>query len=182
MKRCIARFYRMKQRRTATQWATADTHCKTVLHHARAHERADKLASTTDITSGLQLGWAEVLRGLKNFLNMDRPEHHSTDRLKERGVKKGCGRHSNLRGREQCVFNQTTTGTVSRVTLGRLLGDGASAFGPFRAVRCHLKLKLKNWNVTRSLWHRPLQWRPQLHAPRRFPLPLLRRLRPWPSG
>ena len=26
---------------------------------------------------------------MRNFLNMDRPEHHSTDRLKERGVEKG---------------------------------------------------------------------------------------------
>ena len=43
---------------------------------------ADRLASTVDITSGLQLGREEVLRGLRNFLNMDRPEHHSTDRLK----------------------------------------------------------------------------------------------------
>ena len=48
--------------------------------------------------SGLQLGRAEVLRGLRNFLNMDRPEHHSIDRLKERGVEKGSGRHSTLQG------------------------------------------------------------------------------------
>ena len=26
--------------------------------------------------AGLQLGRAEVLRGLRNFLNMDGPEHH----------------------------------------------------------------------------------------------------------
>ena len=32
-----------------------------------------------------QFGRAEVLRGLRNFLNMDRPEHHSIDRPKERG-------------------------------------------------------------------------------------------------
>ena len=36
------------------------------------NERAGRLASTADITSGLQLGRAEVLRGLRNFLNMDR--------------------------------------------------------------------------------------------------------------
>ena len=52
-------------------------------------ERADRLANTADITCGLQLGRAEVLRGLRNFLNMDRPEHHSTHRLKERGMEKG---------------------------------------------------------------------------------------------
>ena len=33
--------------------------------------------------SGLQLGRAELLRGLRNFLNTDKPEHHSIDRLKE---------------------------------------------------------------------------------------------------
>ena len=60
------------------------------------NERADRLASTADITSGLQLGRAEVLRGLRNFLNTDKPEHHSTDRLKGRGLEKGSGRHSTL--------------------------------------------------------------------------------------
>ena len=62
------------------------------------NERADRLASTADITSGLQLGRAEVLRGLRNFLSTDKPEHHSIDRLKERGVEKGNGRHSTLQG------------------------------------------------------------------------------------
>ena len=54
--------------------------------------RADRLANTADITSDMQLGRAEVLRGLRNFLNMDRPKHHSIDSLKERGVEKGRGR------------------------------------------------------------------------------------------
>ena len=55
------------------------------------------------VLKGLQLGRADVLRGLRNFLNMDRPEHHSIDRLKERGVEKGSGRHSTLQGRERSV-------------------------------------------------------------------------------
>ena len=55
------------------------------------NERADRLVRTADITSVLQLGRAEVLRGLRNFLNMDRPEHHSTGHLKERGVEKRGG-------------------------------------------------------------------------------------------
>ena len=82
---------------------------------------ADRLASTADITSGLQLGWAELLRSLRNVLNMDRPEFHGTDWLKERGIEKGGGRHSTLRGRKRIVFNQTNTGTVSRATFGRML-------------------------------------------------------------
>ena len=35
-----------------------------------------------------QIGKAEVLRGLRNFLYRDSLEHHSTDRLEERGVEK----------------------------------------------------------------------------------------------
>ena len=95
------------------------------------NERADGLASTADITSGLQLGRAEVLRGLRNFLSTDKPEHHSIDRLKERGVEKGSGRHSTLQGRERSVFNQTNIGTVSRATLGRLLRDWAERVWAF---------------------------------------------------
>ena len=95
------------------------------------NERADRLASTADITSGLQLGRAEVLRGLRNFLSTEKPEHHSIDRLKERGVEKGSGRHSTLQGRERSVFNQTNIGTVSRATLGRLLRDGAERVWAF---------------------------------------------------
>ena len=89
------------------------------------NERADRLASAADITSGLHLGRAEVLRGLRNFLNMNRPEHHSIDCLKERGVEKGSGRHSILQGRERSKLSQRNIGTVSMATLGRLLRDGA---------------------------------------------------------
>ena len=94
-------------------------------------ERADRLASTAHITSGLQLGLAEVLRGLRNFLHMDMPEHHSIDHLKERGMEKESGRHSTLQGRERSVFNQTNIGSVLRATLGRLLRDGAERVWAF---------------------------------------------------
>ena len=47
------------------------------------------LVSTADITSDLLLGRAEVLRGLRNFLNIDSPEHHNIDGPKERGDQKG---------------------------------------------------------------------------------------------
>ena len=107
------------------------------------NERADRLASTEDFTSGLQLVRAEVLRGLRNFLNTDKPEHQSINRLKETGVEKGSGRHSSLWGGEQSVFKQADIGTVSRATLGRLLRDGEEAYGPFRELRCHHELKLK---------------------------------------
>ena len=95
------------------------------------NERADRLATTADITRGLQLGKAELFRSLRNFLNMHKPEHHSIDRLKERGVEKGSGRHSTLRGRERSVFNQTNIYTVSRATLWRLLRDGMEQLWAF---------------------------------------------------
>ena len=106
------------------------------------NEWADRLASAADFTSGLQLGRAEVLRGLRNFLNTDRPEHQSTDRLKERGVEKGSGRHSSLQGQEQSVFNQTLA-----LFQGQPCGDcwemEWSMYGPFQALQCHLELKPK---------------------------------------
>ena len=105
---------------------------------------SDSLASTAGITSGLQLGRAEVLRGLRNFLNTDRPEHHSIDHLKERGVEKGSGRHSTLQGRERSVFNQANIGTVSRATLGRLLRDGAERVWPFPSAR------MSSWTETET--------------------------------
>ena len=95
------------------------------------NERADRLASTVDITSGLQLGRAEVIRGLRNFLNTDKPEHHSIDCLKERGVERGSGRHSTLQDRQRSVFNQANIGTVSRATLGKVLKDGAERVWAF---------------------------------------------------
>ena len=89
------------------------------------NKRADRLASTADITSGLQLDRTEMIRGLRNFLNTDRLKHHSIDRWKERGVEKGKGLHSPFRGRERSVFIQTNIGTVSMTTLRRLLRDVA---------------------------------------------------------
>ena len=67
----------------------------------RGHERADRLASTAETTSGLQPGRAEVLRGLKNFLDMDEQEHYSTDRLKERSGE-----------RKRPTFHPPRSGTV----------------------------------------------------------------------
>ena len=107
------------------------------------NERADRLASTADITSGLQLGRAEVLRGLRNFLNMDRPEHHSNDRLRERGLGKGSGRHSTSKV-ENDLCSTTQILTLFRGQAWRdCRGTGRSAYGHFQALRCQLELKLK---------------------------------------
>ena len=64
-------------------------------------------------------------------MNLDRPEHYSTDRLKERGVEKGSSLHSTLQGRERSVFNKTNIGTVLIATLGRLLRGRAESVWAF---------------------------------------------------
>ena len=75
-----------------------------------ADRLADRLASTADTTSGLQLGRPEALRGRRSFLNMDRSEHHRIDRLKERGVEKGSGRNSTLQSKDDlCPTRQILT-------------------------------------------------------------------------
>ena len=75
------------------------------LRHTRVSENewADRLASTADITSGQQFGRAEVLPGLRDFLNMDRSKHHSNDDPNERGVETGSVQKSTLRGWERSV-------------------------------------------------------------------------------
>ena len=95
------------------------------------NEQADRLASTADITSGLQLGRADVLRGLRDSLNMDRPEHHSI--VLPEGKRSGERKPptSILQGRERPVFNQANIDTVLRATLGRLLRDGAERVWAF---------------------------------------------------
>ena len=83
--------------------------------------------------SGLQLGRAEVLRGLRDFLNMDRPEHHSTDRLKERGS--GERKRPTLhppRSETICVQPDKSWHCFhGKVTLGKLLRDGAERVWAF---------------------------------------------------
>ena len=74
---------------------------------------AERLASTAEITTGLQLGRAEVLRVLRHFLNKDRPVKYIIDLLTERGVEKG---RYTLRDRERSASNQTNFDIVSNQT------------------------------------------------------------------
>ena len=95
----------------------------------KGNEQADRLANTANIiiSSGLQLCRAQVLSSLSNILNMDRPEHPSTDRLKERGVEKGSDQRSTM-------FTYTNIGTVSKAILGRLLREGVQHVWAFQSA------------------------------------------------
>ena len=65
------------------------------------------------------------------------------DRLEKRGVEKGSGQRSTLKGRGRATANQTNIATVSKATLGRLLKRrGWSAYGLSRVLRYHPELNL----------------------------------------
>ena len=100
----------------------------------KGNDRAKRLAGKATLTSGLLLGRSEVLRSLRHYLRAKSQEHHTTDRLEERGVERGSARRSSLKGRERAVFSQTNIGTVSKAILGKRLREtGWSAYGLFRA-------------------------------------------------
>ena len=101
----------------------------------KGNERADRLAGNATTTTGLHLGRSEVLRAVRQHLQQledNKEHHHSVDRLLERDVQKGSGRSSTLRGPERALINQTNIGTVSKVTLGRLLKGGEERLSSVR--------------------------------------------------
>ena len=103
-------------------------------------------ASTADIITGLQLDKAEVLRGLREYLNIDGPEQYSADHLEERGVEKKSGQHFTLWGWEWSVSSQI----VFRTTCGDCWETGKSAYGLFWA-HCHLGQKLETGACLKSV-------------------------------
>ena len=101
----------------------------------RGNEWADRLASKAYITSGPQLGEAEVLEGPRNFLKTDRLEHNSMDRLKEREWRKeAADMPTSEVDNDLCSTRQTLA-----LFRGQPCGDcrvtGRSAYG--RTLLCH---------------------------------------------
>ena len=90
----------------------------------KGNDRADRLAGKATLTSGSLLERFEVLRSLRHYLRAQSQGHHTIDRLEERGVERGSTRRSSLIGRERAIVNQANIGTVSKVTLVKLLRDG----------------------------------------------------------
>ena len=80
------------------------------------NNRADRLTGKATIISGLRHGRSEVLRNLGHYLQAQHQGHHTIDLLEERGVEKGSGRRSTLKGRDGTIVNQTNTGAVSNAT------------------------------------------------------------------
>ena len=85
----------------------------------KGNDRANSLAGNATITNGSRLRRAELLRSLRHYQRAQSQELHTTDRLNEKGVKKGSARRSSMKGQERTIVNQTNTGTVPKATSGK---------------------------------------------------------------
>ena len=54
----------------------------------------------------------------------EQTERHYVERMRSRGIGRGCGRISKLRGKTRRTFNQIAVGTICSVTLRWLLNEG----------------------------------------------------------
>ena len=90
------------------------------------NEAADKLASNAPLNSSLTMDKGDVMRALASLLENEEVTENeiAVSRLTERGVTRGSGRHSMLAGTSRRVFNQISTGTISRWTLKWILDQG----------------------------------------------------------
>ena len=86
------------------------------------------------LTRGVRLGRSEGSRSLRNYLWSRSKGHHAIDRLEERGVVRGSTGRSSLIRRERAIVNQTNIGTVSKVTLVKLLRDGVERIRTFSSA------------------------------------------------
>ena len=102
----------------------------------KGNDRADRLAGKAIITSGLRLGRSEVLRSLRRYMRaQSQGRHHTIDRLEERGVERGSARRSSFKGRGRAIVSQTNIGSVSKATLGKLLGEGVELSWAFPSAQ-----------------------------------------------
>ena len=139
---------------------------------ARTHTRARASARVRGTRgTGRQMQEQE---GLSRFMRVLPTQSlgHSTDstgrarleaqtewdgRLAERVEEKGRGRRSTLRGSKRPVFNQTALVLFRGQPYEDCPETGCrteSAYGPFRAVRCHNELKqaTPEWNPSEHRW------------------------------
>ena len=87
------------------------------------NERADKLAGEARVGGRLTLDPPTVLAAVQENMRENREESssHTLMRLKEKGIQRGEGRHSQLCGPIRRISNQMRMETVSRQTLGWIL-------------------------------------------------------------
>ena len=90
------------------------------------NEQADRLAGSAQLGGLLMHDKADVVKALWEHEDglEEQVDYHGLVRLKQRGVARGSGRHSTLRGKARRTFNQIATGTISVGTLRWLLKMG----------------------------------------------------------
>ena len=89
----------------------------------RGNERADELAGQAQIGGTLTLDPATVLASAQEriFREEENEESHTLEVLKGKGIKRGAGRSSHMRGPARRISNQLTMETISLHTLKWLL-------------------------------------------------------------
>ena len=90
------------------------------------NEQADRLAGTAQLGGILMHDKADVVKALWDHVcsSEEQMDHHSLVRMMQRGVTRGSGRYSTLRGKARRTYNQTATGTIGVGTLRWLLRMG----------------------------------------------------------
>ena len=84
----------------------------------KGNERADKLAGEAVVGGSFTLDAPTVLTAVRDHLDNTREEtSHTLDILKEKGVQRGDGKQSMLRGPTRRIQNQLLTNTISMKTL-----------------------------------------------------------------
>ena len=97
----------------------------------KGNVRADRLAGQATIGSGLRLGRLEALRNLRHYLRAQSQGHNTIYRLQERSVERGSARRSFLKGREGTIVDETSIGTISKVSLGKPVRNGVERIWAF---------------------------------------------------
>ena len=90
------------------------------------NEQADRLAGSAQLGGVLIYDGADVVKALwEHEDNLEKQaDYYGLVRLVQRGVTRGSGRCSTLRGKTRRTYNQTVTGTISFGTLRWLLKMG----------------------------------------------------------
>ena len=90
----------------------------------------------------------QILKGLRHYLRAQSHGHHTSDRLEERGVKRGSARRSPLEGRERAVVSQTKLGPFQRQRWVNFWEMRWSAYMGFsERIDTILNSTELNWNI-----------------------------------
>ena len=93
------------------------------------NEEADRLAGDAPLGDDfVQLDRHQILQRLsQDLIELEEREtdgSHYVERMKELGIQRGSGKHTDISGNNRRISNQILTGTISRHTLNAILERG----------------------------------------------------------